>query len=203
MRILALAAPLALFLAMPVQAAKLSLAELSRYLNSLGTVEAEFTQINPDGTLATGTIRISRPGKVRFEYAPPDRTLVLADGQVVAVLDPKSNQPPEQYPLRRTPLSVILAPEVDLGKARMVVGHVEDGPATRVTAQDPEHPEYGRIDLVFTANPTELRQWVITDDGGNQTTMVLGEMRKGARLAGRLFDIEAEAQARGVPRSDR
>lgn len=203
MRILALAAPLALFLAMPVQAAKLSLAELSRYLNSLGTVEAEFTQINPDGTLATGTIRISRPGKVRFEYAPPDRTLVLADGQVVAVFDPKSNQPPEQYPLRRTPLSVILAPEVDLGKARMVVGHVEDGPATRVTAQDPEHPEYGRIDLVFTANPTELRQWVITDDGGNQTTMVLGEMRKGARLAGRLFDIEAEAQARGVPRSDR
>lgn len=203
MRILALAAPLAVFLALPATAAKLSLAELSQYLNSLGTVEGEFTQINPDGTLATGTIRISRPGKVRFEYAPPDRTLVLADGQVVAVFDPKSNQPPEQYPLRRTPLSVILAPTVDLGKARMVVAHVEDGPATRVTAQDPDHPEYGRIDLVFTANPTELRQWVITDDGGNQTTMVLGEMRKGARLAARLFDIDAEAQARGVPRTDR
>lgn len=206
MRILSLAAPLAIAVALvslPAQAAKLSLAELSRYLNGLTTVEAEFTQINPDGTLATGTIRISRPGKVRFEYAPPDRTLVLADGQVVAVFDPKSNQPPEQYPLRRTPLSVILAPTVDLGTARMVVAHAEDGPATRVTAQDPDHPEYGRIDLVFTANPIELRQWVITDDGGNQTTMVLGEMRKGARLAGRLFDIDAEAQDRGVPRSDR
>lgn len=205
MRITTLAAPILAFVlaAAPVQAEKLPLAELSRYLNGLGTVEAEFTQINPDGTLATGTIRISRPGKVRFEYAPPDRSVVMADGQQVAIFDPKSNQPPEQYPLRRTPLHVILAPKVDLGTARMVVAHVQEGPATRVTAQDPDHPEYGRIDLVFTPGPTELRQWVITDDGGNQTTMILGDMRKGVSFASRLFDIDSEAQARGIVRSDR
>ena len=200
----ALAAPLAvLALALPAQAAKLSLTDLSSYLNSLTTVESEFTQINADGTMSTGTIRISRPGKVRFEYAPPDRSLVVSDGQQVAIFDPKSNQPPEQYPLRRTPLNLILAPKVDLGTARMVVAHREDGPATRVTAQDPEHPEYGRIDMVFTANPTELRQWIITDDSGNQTTLILGEMRKGARLNAGLFDIGGEAQKRGVVVSDR
>lgn len=200
----ALAAPLAvLALALPAQAAKLSLSELSSYLNSLTTVESEFTQINADGTMSTGTIRISRPGRVRFEYAPPDRSLVVSDGQQVAIFDPKSNQPPEQYPLRRTPLNLILAPRVDLGTAKMVVAHREDGPATRVTAQDPEHPEYGRIDMVFTANPTELRQWVITDDSGNQTTLILGEMRKGARLNAGLFDIMGEARNRGVKVSDR
>jgi len=200
----ALAAPLAvLALALPAQAEKLPLAELSRYLNALTTAEAEFTQINADGTIATGTIRISRPGKVRFEYAPPDRSLVVSDGQQVAIFDPKSNQPPEQYPLRRTPLNLILAPKVDLGTARMVVAHREDGPATRVTAQDPEHPEYGSIDMVFTPGPTELRQWVITDDSGNQTTLILGEMRKGGQFAGNQFDIVAEAKRRGVPVADR
>ena len=200
----ALAAPLAvLALALPAQAEKLPLAELSRYLNALTTAEAEFTQINADGTIATGTIRISRPGKVRFEYAPPDRSLVMSDGQQVAIFDPKSNQPPEQYPLRRTPLNLILAPKVDLGTARMVVAHREDGPATRVTAQDPEHPEYGSIDMVFTPGPTELRQWVITDDSGNQTTLILGEMRKGGQFAGNQFDIVAEAKRRGVPVADR
>lgn len=188
----------ALLVHQPAMADTLPLAELSRYLNGLSTVEAEFTQINPDGTIATGTIRISRPGRVRFEYAPPDRTLVMADGQVVAIFDPKSNQPPEQYPLRRTPLHLILAPRVDLETARMVVGHRQDGPATRVTAQDPDHPEYGRIDLVFTPDPTELRQWVITDDAGNQTTLILGEMRKGGRLAPNQFDILAEARNRGI-----
>ena len=200
----ALAAPLAvLALALPAQAEKLPLAELSRYLNALTTAEAEFAQINADGTIATGTIRISRPGKVRFEYAPPDRSLVVSDGQQVAIFDPKSNQPPEQYPLRRTPLNLILAPKVDLGTARMVVAHREDGPATRVTAQDPEHPEYGSIDMVFTPGPTELRQWVITDDSGNQTTLILGEMRKGGQFAGNQFDIVAEAKRRGVPVADR
>ncbi|WP_035025971.1 LolA family protein [Gemmobacter nectariphilus] len=200
----ALAAPLAvLALALPAQADKLPLAELSRYLNALTTAEAEFTQINADGTIATGTIRISRPGKVRFEYAPPDRSLVMSDGQQVAIFDPKSNQPPEQYPLRRTPLNLILAPKVDLDTAKMVVAHREDGPATRVTAQDPEHPEYGSIDMVFTADPTELRQWVITDDSGNQTTLILGEMRKGGQFAGNQFDIVVEAKRRGVPVADR
>jgi len=195
---LALAALALVATATPSLAQMLPLAELSRYLNALTTAEAEFTQINSDGTISTGKILINRPGKVRFEYAPPDRTLVLADGQEVAIFDPKSNQPPERYPLRRTPLNLILAPQVNLGQARMVVGHRADGPATRVVAQDPDHPEYGRIEMVFTANPTELRQWVITDDGGNQTTLILGEMRKGGRMAATQFDLTDELGRRGL-----
>ena len=195
----ALAAPIAaLVLALPAQAEKLPLSELSRYLNSLTTVEADFTQINADGTISTGTLRINRPGKIRFEYAPPDRSLVISDGQQVAVFDPKSNQAPEQYPLTRTPLNLILASNIDLSRAKMVVAHREEANTTRVTAQDPAHPEYGKIDMVFSAKPTELRQWVITDDSGAQTTLVLGEMRKGARLASRLFDIDGEITSRGI-----
>jgi hypothetical protein len=66
-----------------------------------------------------------------------------------------------------------------------------------VQAQDPENPEYGSIELVFTADPVELRQWVITDDLGAQTTVILGEMKKGGQLGARLFDITAETSARG------
>ena len=78
----------------------------------------------------------------------------------------------------------------------MVVGHNYDGTATTVTAQDPEHPEYGNIQLTFTGNPTELRQWVITDDAGQQTTVVLGELRKGGTISDRNFSIVAEAESR-------
>jgi hypothetical protein len=79
----------------------------------------------------------------------------------------------------------------------MVVGHTADGTSTRVRAQDPEHPEYGSIELVFTDNPVELRQWIITDDLGAQTTVILGELKKGGNLGARLFDISAETSARG------
>lgn len=193
----ALLAPLLLLLPLPAAAEKVPLAELSAYLNGLTTVEADFTQVNADGTISTGKIYIKRPGRVRFEYGPPDRSLVIAGGQQVAIFDAKSNQPPEQYPLKRTPLNLILAANIDLGRAKMVVGHSEDGTSTRVRAQDPEHPEYGSIDLVFTADPLELRQWIITDDLGSQTTVILGEMTKGGSLGASLFDISAETRKRG------
>lgn len=196
-RRLALLAPLAFLLPLPAAAEKISLATLSDYLNGLTTLEADFTQINSDGSISTGKIYIHRPGRVRFEYAPPDRSLVIAGGQQVAIFDAKSNQPPEQYPLKRTPLNLILGRDIDLGRAKMVVGHADDGTSTRVTAQDPENPEYGTIELVFTDNPVELRQWIITDDLGAQTTVILGEMSKGGRFGASLFDITAETAKRG------
>jgi len=193
----ALLAPLALIASLgQAQAEKIPLGDLSGYINLLTTAETDFTQINADGSIATGKLYIKRPGRVRFEYAPPDRSLVLASAGSVAIFDAKSNQAPEQYPLRRTPLNLILARAVALGRAKMVVNHVEDGNATRVRAQDPENPEYGTIDLVFTANPVTLRQWVITDDLGQQTTVILGELKTGGNYPPSLFSIDTEADKR-------
>lgn len=193
----ALLAPLAaLMLTLPAHADKIALGDLSRYLNGLTTVESPFTQVNADGTIATGRLFIKRPGRVRFEYDPPDRSLVMAGGGQVAIFDAKSNQPPEQYPLSRTPLSLILDARVDLVRAKMVVGHVEQDAATRLAVQDPKHPEYGTMELVFTPDPVELRQWVITDDLGSQTTVILGEMKKGGDLSPSLFSITMEAEKR-------
>ena len=196
MKHLLLAPLILLCLALPALADKIPLNTLSNYLNGLTTLEADFTQVNADGSVSTGKIFIKRPGRVRFEYGPPDRSLVLASAGTVAIFDAKSNQPPEQYPLAKTPLNLILAANVDLAAAQMVVGHVEDGAATRVVAQDPQHPEYGTIALMFTANPVELRQWVITDDLGQQTTVILGELTLGGNLGSALFSISAEAERR-------
>lgn len=184
------AAAIVLATAMPAAAQKISLNEISRYLNGLSSAKGAFTQVNDDGTISTGTIFIKRPGRVRFEYNPPDKQLVLASGGTVVIYDPKTNEPPESYPLARTPLSIILAKNVNLSRAKMVVGHTADTKSTTVTAQDPAHPEYGNIQLVFTANPTELRQWVINDDSGSRTTVILGELDKNARMNNALFNPE-------------
>jgi len=174
-------------------AEKLPLSAISDYLNGLKTAQGPFTQINDDGSLSTGTLYIHRPGRMRFEYDPPDSAVVIAGGGAVTIHDPKSNQPPENYPLKRTPLSIILARQVDLGRANMVVGHGFDGTATVVTAQDPENPEYGSIDLMFTADPIELRKWVIHDGSGGQTTVVMGGLQTGGKLSSLLFTTQAGA----------
>ena len=195
LRSLALAPVLVLAMAFPALAEKISLNEISRYLNSLKTAQAEFTQVNGDGSISTGTVFIHRPNRVRFEYKG-DKTLVLASAGQVAVFDGKSRSGPQQYPLSKTPLSLILAPNVNLGQARMVTGYAEKKNTTVVTAQDPQHPEYGNIQMVFTANPTQLRQWVVTDEAGKRTTVILGEMKTGVSFKPSTFAIESEIARR-------
>jgi len=180
---------LALTLAAPAAwaAEKLPLSQISNYLNGLKTVQTTFTQFNDDGSHNTGKLWLQRPGKMRFEYDPPNDAVVLARSGSVLIYDAKSNQPPEQYPLRRTPLSLVLARNVNLGQANMVVGHDFDGTATVVTAQDPKNPDSGRIELMFTSDPVELRKWVIYDNAGTQTTVLLGPLAKGGQLDQSLF----------------
>ena len=188
----------AAFVATPTLAAsKLPLNAISRYINGITTAKTDFTQINDDGTLSTGTLFIHRPGRMRFEYNPPMDLLVMAGGQQVGIFDGKSNvKSAERYPLKRTPLNLILEKNVNLARRNMVVGHDFDGTATVVTAQDPEHPEYGRLQLKFTDNPVELRQWVVTDGQGSKTTVVLGQLQKTGALAQSLFSIEMEERTR-------
>jgi len=185
------AALLSLATAFPVAAEKLPLTEISSYLNGIDTAEGEFTQINDDGTISTGKLYIKRPGRVRFEYNLPETALVVAGSGAVVIVDTKSNQPPESYPLNRTPLSIILSRNVNLDREKMVVGHSYDGTATTVTAQDPDNAEYGNIQLLFTGNPVQLRQWVINDASGGQTTVVLGDLKAGLPLENALFDVRA------------
>ncbi|UXU75866.1 MULTISPECIES: LolA family protein [unclassified Paracoccus (in: a-proteobacteria)] len=195
LRSLALAPVFALAMAVPALAEKIPLNEISRYLNGIKTAVADFTQVNPDGSVSTGTVYIHRPNRVRFEYKG-DRTLVLASAGQVAVFDGKTKGGPQQYPLSKTPLSLILAPNINLGQARMVTSHTERKNTTVVTAQDPKHPEYGNIQLVFTANPTQLRQWVVTDDTGKRTTVILGDMKTGVGFKPSTFAIESEIARR-------
>ena len=194
---LALAPVIALLATAPAaMAEKISLNNISNYLNGLSTVQSEFTQVNPDGTISAGTVYIQRPGRVRFEYKN-SKQLMLASGGQVAVFDAKSNQGPQVYPLGQTPLSIILDQNVNLARKGMVTGHSERKNTTVVKAHDPAHPQYGSIEMVFTA-PTELRQWVVTDDTGKKTTVILGEMKKGGSLGDGMFSITREKEKRGL-----
>ncbi|MFT6074544.1 MAG: outer membrane lipoprotein-sorting protein [Yoonia sp.] len=190
------AAALALY-AGAVSAQPLTLAQISGYLNQLETAQGGFTQFNQDGTLSTGQIYIKRPGRIRFEYNPPEESMVIAGGGQVAVFDPRSNTGPSQYPLNRTPLSIILAQNVDLERARMVTNVVSDEVSTTVTAQDPDNPNYGSIQMVFTAAPIELRQWIVTDDLGAETTVILNDLVSGSSINDVLFNIQQEIRKQG------
>ena len=197
LRLIPVALTALMLTAFPAAAQKLSLNQISQYLNSIQSAKSPFTQINGDGSISTGTIYIKRPGKARFEYNPPEQALVLAWSGAVYIFDRKVGGQPETYPLSQTPLSIILDANVNLGQAGMVQGHRQDGNKTIVTAQDPRRPQYGSLELVFTDNPLTLRQWVVIDGQGQRTTTALSGLTRVGSLGSSLFSIPTEISRRG------
>ena len=168
---------------------ELSLEELSAYLNDLGSVETSFTQVNWDNSISTGLLWLKRPGRIRLEYDEPDAGVMMAFGGSLAIFDKKSNQPPERYPVRRTPLWLLLERNVDLTDQKMVVGHGFDGSHTYVEAMDPKRPEYGSIQLRFTSNPTTLKGWVTFDAHGGNTMVALDDFNEDVEIDNQMFNI--------------
>ena len=187
---------LCMALASPVAAEKISLNEISSYFNAMATAEAQFSQITDTGETSTGRLFIRRPGRIRFEYDPPEATLVVVGGGQVAVFDPKSRDEPLRFPLRHSPLNLVLEREVDLAQRDMVVAHFEVESQTAVTLQDPENPDYGFIQLIFNDNPVQLHQWVVQDNSGGQTHIILDSLTEGGKLSNMLFNIQHEMRKR-------
>jgi len=177
--------------------AQVPLNRLSIYFNGIRTLQADFVQHNDDGTRSSGTLYMRRPGRARFEYDPPDKSLVMAGGGQVAIFDGRSNaEAPEQYPLKRTPLWLILERNVDLGRRNMVVGHFGDAKTTTLVAQDPDEPQNGRVELVFQNEPLTLAGWTVIDGSGARTRVQLKQIRLGGQLSAGLFNIVQEQQSR-------
>jgi outer membrane lipoprotein-sorting protein len=190
----ALAALILPALALPA-AAQLSgadmrdLARISNYLNGITTLEGSFVQVGPDGELSEGKFYLRRPGRIRFEYEPPNPALVIADGTWVGVYDTHLKTL-DRIPLGSTPLELLLKKRVDLRKENAVRSVERSEGQMRVTAVDPDDPDEGSITMVFSDNPLELRQWIVIDPQGLATTVALSEMRSNVELDPRLFFIE-------------
>ena len=108
--------------------------KLGDYFNSLTTMKGEFTQVSPKGNVSAGVFYISKPGKMRFEYAPPNPFVIVSDGRWVTVKNNAKNKA-DQYPLSATPLNLMLAKDVDLLKEAKILGVEEKSGVFWVTLE--------------------------------------------------------------------
>lgn len=167
------------------------LTRLSDYLNSIRTLQGAFTQIDPNGSLEQGTFYLSKPGRMRFSYEPPNPLLIVSDGTTVAVKNSKLNTT-DRYPLTDTPLDLILGDKVDLNRNLAITGMAEDATGITIHARSQSSHAQGDISIVFAKEPLELRQWTVVDAQGLQTTVALRDVQTGVTLPGTLFVLRDE-----------
>ena len=157
------------------------LARISAYLNALDTAEGDFVQIAPNGETSDGQFFIDRPGKIRFQYTPPNPALVVSDGTWVVIYDLRTCDK-QTVPLSSTPLELLLRERVNLNEERAVRSIERSAGQMRVEVVDPRNTERGSLTLIFNDNPLELRQWIVTDAEGGSTTVALSSVRRGVPI---------------------
>ena len=173
-----------------------SLANISQYLQNLETLKADFSQINADGTFSSGTILIKRPGRMRFEYYTPDKTLVLVSAGALAIFDPKGDDAPITYPIKNNPISLILKGEVDLLNSGILENYEKSTEKAFVKIRDPKKPEHGSVELVFTGAKPELGKFTVLNENGLSTSITLEDIEYPQKINDTLFSIPIETNKR-------
>jgi len=170
--------PVALVTAVPaVAAASPDLARLKSHLSAVETMTANFTQTDAKGRVATGTLQMKRPGRIRFEYGGGD-LLLVADGKRLTFLDYSVGQK-SSWPLSRTPLGPLLSGSPDFnGKAEIL----PSSSSQILVARAKNAGQYGQLTLAFLRNSSapgglELYGWTAVDPQNHRTTVRLSNVR--------------------------
>jgi outer membrane lipoprotein-sorting protein len=178
----------------PAQAA--SVDEISAYINSFKTMQGEFIQISPKGNLSRGVFYISKPGRMRFEYAPPNPFLIVADGRWLTIKN-RAKEKGDQFPLSETPLRLVLSEKVNILHDTRILDFAEADGLTSVTLEDKESTlGGGKLTLVFDRTRKALQQWVVIDGKGRKTTVSLENVVAGVKTDPKLFVVKIERKQR-------
>jgi outer membrane lipoprotein-sorting protein len=172
----------------PTERDRADLARIEAYLNALTTLRARFLQIAQNCAAAEGTAWIWRPGRMRFEYDPPEPLLLVADAGQFLMYD-RELRAPTTLLVSRTPLGILLRPQVRLAGDVTVAGIERSGGFLRITVFRTAEPNEGRLTLVFNPDPIELRQWAVTDAQRRETRVTLSRIETGLRFPAGLFQF--------------
>jgi outer membrane lipoprotein-sorting protein len=165
---------------------KRSLQKINAFMNSFQSMKSDFTQISSKGQMAQGTLLISKPGKLRFEYAPPNPMLIVSDGKWLTIKN-RVKEKGDQFPLSATPLRLVVSPQVDLAAETDVIGYESKDGITSVSLADRKSSLGGYIILVFDEQRSQLQQWIIVDGKDRRTTVQLANIETGGKFDPKLF----------------
>jgi outer membrane lipoprotein-sorting protein len=143
------------------------------WLDGAKTLIADFVQVGPDGHRAEGKLELERPGRMRFQFSPPDRLEIVADGRSVAVRDQKMDTQ-DLYLIGQTPLKFLLADHIDLSKDTQVLNVEQNDNAVSILIEDKATlGGSAQIELLFDPSTFALKQWTVNDAQGAQTVVSL------------------------------
>jgi outer membrane lipoprotein-sorting protein len=160
---------------------------INAYFNGITNLQGSFDQVDSSNKHTTGRFYVQRPGKIRFDYAPPSSLRIVADGAFLAIED-SDLKTVEKYPIQSTPFRLLLSDAVDLGRDAQIVGVESQEGTLAISLEDKGGDASGSIKLVFDNGPElQLKQWQITDAQGLTTQVTVNDLVAGRKVAADFF----------------
>jgi outer membrane lipoprotein-sorting protein len=161
---------------------------IEAYLNGVRTLQARFSQVNPDGSASNGEVYIDRErGAMRFAYDPPSQIELVAPGDWRLIFVDASIRQVNVLPVSETPLGFLLAKRIEIGGDIQVTGLQYQRGEIQLSATRKGAADQGRVLLAFIERPLELRRWAVTDAQGLTTVVILEGVKLNAPIDGGVF----------------
>ena len=152
-------------------------ARVENYLNAIRTMTARFIQAEPNGWIAEGRIYLQRPGKMRIEYDPPHRFLMVTTGRMMIVYNGETDAT-MHLPMSASPVSFLLAKRIDLRRNAEVRRVVRRPDSVELTVTK-RGGGPASLRLVFRRKPFGIKEWTVIDGKRKAVRVVLLEPRIG------------------------
>ncbi len=165
-----------------------TIAAIAEQFVKVPTMAGEFIQFGPKGNQTGGKFYIQRPGKIRFNYQDPTPIRIVSNGKTVAVNNRKLKTW-DFYPLKKTPLSLVLGNKMAIDPE--TIQEVRTDPdLTTIVMGDEKIFGNSIITMMFDPRTFDLRQWVIKDAQGKETTVMIFNVQKNIKIPASYFKVD-------------
>ncbi len=172
---------------------------LKHFLQGLTTLQADFQQVleQPDegGTFfSSGTFFLKRPGRLRWEYKPPNDQLIVADGKRIWLYDKDLEQVShrsQKAALEGTPAQLLSTSEpLDLHFQIKDLGMREGLNWVELLPKDKDS-QFQWVRLALTDKL--LQRMEMADNFGQTTHFLFSNVQRNPPLDDKLFDYKPPA----------
>ncbi len=169
------------------------LQKITDYLNGLKKFQSRIRQINADGYTLYGMLYVSRPGRMRLDYFPPEKIQLLASAKHFTLVD-TTTELATHYPFFTTPASLLLDEKINLQNSKLKILDIERA-GNRITLtiapkhDDEDVDEVGKMQMIFADLPIRLLGWHVLDSDNNRVSVVLEKIKNNVTFNKRNFFI--------------
>ena len=164
------------------------LKQIETYLNQFDNISSEFIQSSSIGSQETGEILISKPGKLRIEYKKDNKLLIVADGKWLHYFDTDLNEI-QSIIIQKSPAWILLKKNINLKNDFNIKKLEKKNGKITLTLVDKNFENIEKIELIFSANPIELKKWIIIDNQEVETTVGLLNIKRKKKFNPKTFEL--------------